>query len=66
MDMVFVKENEALERREDESKICLTSGMSVKDSQAHQSHFVMMKELCHRTQECASGCAFTTRANGRS
>ena len=36
MDMVFVKENEALERREDESKICLTSGMSVKDSQAHQ------------------------------
>ena len=32
MDMVFGMENEAWEKREDETKICLTCGMSVKDS----------------------------------
>ena len=30
MDMVFVKENEAWEKREDESKICLTSVRTAK------------------------------------
>ena len=62
--MVFVMGNEVWKKKglnQNASPVeCLSRQL------ISSGHFVMMYESCHRKQERARGCVFTTRANGHS